>query len=75
MKLTHFPPLTSLFSTVLLKHVQAADEDIKLLLAGRNELESYLLEIRAAPRRKHGKHPMSVCLELMYDVLFLMHIT
>jgi hypothetical protein len=35
--------------------VQAADEEIKLLLAGRNELESFLLEMRAAPRRKYGE--------------------
>lgn len=54
---------------------QVADEDIKLLLAGRNELESYLLEIRAAPRRKHGKWFLSArlkgcvmfCVERSYD--------
>ena len=34
---------------------QTIDADIKLLLAARNELESYLLEMRAAPRRKYGK--------------------
>ena len=34
---------------------QTIDADIKLLLAARNELESYLLEMRAAPRRKYGE--------------------
>jgi hypothetical protein len=40
----------------LIHLIQAADQEIKLLLAGRNELESYLLEMRAAPRRKYGKN-------------------
>lgn len=57
---SHLWPLFSLL------HVQAADEDIKLLLAGRNELESYLLEIRAAPRRKHGKYQLAVRLEALH---------
>ena len=34
---------------------QTIDADIKMLLAARNELESYLLEMRAAPRRKYGE--------------------
>jgi hypothetical protein len=34
--------------------MQSCDGEIKLLLAARNELESYLLEMRSTPRRKHG---------------------
>lgn len=35
--------------------MQGRDAEITLLLAARNELESYLLEMRAIPRRKHGE--------------------
>ena len=47
-----YPDIIYLFFIILLKTI---DADIKLLLAARNELESYLLEMRAAPRRKYGK--------------------
>ena len=48
------PPLLSPLTS------QAIDAEIKLLLAARNELESYLLEMRAAPRRKYGERTLDL---------------
>jgi len=35
--------------------MQAVDLEIKEQLAAKNEMESYILEMRSAPRRKHGQ--------------------
>jgi len=44
--------------------MRARDTEIKVLLATRNDLEAYLLELRGAPNRKHGtEREVSVVLE------------
>lgn len=35
--------------------MQSHDQDMRQLLAVRNSLESYILEMRSAPKRKFGK--------------------
>ena len=47
--------------------MQSRDAEITLLLAARNELESYLLEMRAVPRRKHGEVVDASALNALLD--------
>ena len=47
--------------------MQGRDAEITLLLAARNELESYLLETRAIPRRKHGNTVDAAALNGLLD--------
>lgn len=39
---------------------QAVDRDMRQLLAVRNSLESYILEMRSAPKRKFGRFVLLV---------------
>lgn len=47
--------------------MQKTDAELEELLAARNALEAYLLEMRAAKRRKHGEKIDAVALEKALD--------
>lgn len=49
------------------KQMQKTDAELEELLAARNALEAFLLEMRAAKRRKHGEKIDAVALEKALD--------
>jgi hypothetical protein len=47
--------------------MQATDAEISAILAARNEIEAYILEMRSAPRQKHGNLIDSAKLNQLLD--------